>query len=104
MLNNRRNIDHGRQGKQPRQTVRATGAVVVAFVMIVARILVLIHTSVMSSVLLAISHVMAHLTSHVLGRIRSMPRQALGQRRNARPKRQAQHQQKMDKVTGHHCC
>ncbi len=73
--------------------------------MVMACALVFIHTRMrVAGRLLTISHVMAHLTSHVLGRVRSMPRQALGQRRNAGPQRQTQHQQKVDKGTGHHCC
>ncbi len=72
--------------------------------MVMACALVFIHTRVrVAGRLLAISHVVAHLTGHVLSRSRIMARQSLGQRRNAWPQRQTQHQQKMDKVTGHHC-
>ncbi len=105
MLSNRRNIHYRRQGNQPRQTLRATGAVVMPLGMVMACVLVFIHTRMrVAGRLLAISHVMAHLTGHVLGRGRIMARQTLGQRRNAGAQRQTQHQQKVDKGTGHHCC
>lgn len=104
MLHNRINLDYGWRGKQTRQAVRAAGAVVMALGGVMACALIFIHVHMMvAGNLPTVRHIMARLTGRVL-RVRTMPRPTLGQSRNSRPQRQTQHQQEMDKETGHHCC
>ena len=111
MLKRGRNSNNRQQSRQPhvtrRATLRATDAVVMTRGMVMACVLAFIQPRMLlvGGSLLATGLGMVRLTGHVLrgGRIMAR-RQALGQRRNARPQRQAQHQQKTDKGTGNHCC
>lgn len=102
MLKRGRNSNNRQQSRQPhvtrRATLRATDAVVMTCVLAFIHLRTLVAGS-----LLATGLGMVRLTSHVLHGGRVMA-QALGQRRNARPQRQTEHQQKTDKGTGSHCC
>lgn len=108
MLKRGRNSNDRQRRKQPRvtrrATLRATDAVVMPLGMVVARVLAFIQPRIlMGGSLLATGLGMFRLTGHVLRGGRVMAH-ALGQRRNSRPRRQTEHQQKTDKGTGNHGC